>query len=122
MEYPPEFREASNGVDPSGAGVYWWDYDNCVPDWDSVIGLGFTGLLKRAQNYYQEKIDNGTITPDQEIFYTGVETVYKAILRLMNRFLECAKKHIEDDEIKGAKNIIAQKGLKILEWWNNKIS
>ena len=98
MEYTPEFHEAANGIDPSGAGVYWCDYDHCVPDWDSIIGLGFKGLLERAQKYHQEKIDNGTITPDQEIFYTGVEIVYKSILRLLNRFLECAKKHIADDE------------------------
>ena len=57
-----------------------------------------TVLKRQAQRYHQEKIDDGTITPEQEIFYTGVEIVYKAILRLMNRFLDCAKKHIEDDE------------------------
>jgi len=81
-----------------GALEYWPDYDHSVPDWDSVIGLGFSGLLERVKKAHQQKMDDGTITPEQEIYYASVEMAYEALLRFCNRLLECAKKHVADDE------------------------
>ena len=98
LERTPEFIDASENFAETGAGVFWPDYDHSVPDWDSVIGLGFTGLLKRVEDKHNEKIQNGTITPEQELYYTSVEIAYRAVLRICNRFLECAQKHINDDE------------------------
>ena len=46
---PQEFTDATKGIYSTGAGVYGCDYDHSVPDWDSVIGLGFAGLLERAE-------------------------------------------------------------------------
>jgi len=98
LAHTPEFDDACANFAETGAGVFWADYDHSVPDWDSVIGLGFTGLLNRVKENHNEKIQNGTITPEQEIYYTSVEIAYEAVLRICNRFLECAKKHINDDE------------------------
>lgn len=97
LDRPEEFMKAAENITETGAGQFWIDYEHSVPDWDSVINLGFAGILKRAQKFHQEKIDNGTITPEQEIYYTSVEMAYEAIMRLMNRFHDCAKKHINDD-------------------------
>lgn len=98
LEPPEEFNKATQNIDETGAGIFWPDYDHSVPDWDSVIGLGFTGLLKRAKKYYNEKVESGTITPAQEIYYSSVFIAYEAIIRFCNRILECAKKHESEDE------------------------
>ncbi len=95
---PEEFVNAGKGIAKSGAGIFGCDYDHSVPDWDSVIGLGFAGLLKRSEDARAEKIADGTLTKEQEIYYDGIKISYEAILRLLDRFLECAKKHINDNE------------------------
>lgn len=95
---PQEFTDATKGIYSTGAGVYGCDYDHSVPDWDSVIGLGFAGLLERAEKARAEKMADGTLTKEQEIYYDGIKISYEAILRLLGRFLECAKKHINDNE------------------------
>ncbi len=91
------YIEASNNFAATGAGNISYDYDHSVPDWDSVLSLGFDGILKRAEAYHAMHKENGTLTPEMEVYYESVETSYKAILRLLNRFVECAKKHIQDD-------------------------
>lgn len=95
---PEEFVASTQNIEETGAGIFWPDYDHSVPDWDSVIGLGFKGLLKRAHDFHDEKVNSGTITEKQEIYYQSVFIAYEAILRICNRFLECAKKHINDNE------------------------
>lgn len=100
---PESFKKATQGDavhtgGGDGALAYWPDYDHSVPDWDSLIGLGFPGLLKRVKKAHQEKIENDMITEEQEIYYTTVEMAYEALLRFCNRFLACAKSHENDDE------------------------
>lgn len=100
---PDSFKEATQGnARHSGGGdgalEYWPDYDHSVPDWDSIIGLGFPGLLARVKAAHQEKVTDGCITPEQEIYYTSVEMAYEALLRFCNRLLMCARKHAADDE------------------------
>ena len=91
-----EYIEAAANIIETGTGEHYPDYDHSVPDWDSVIGLGFGGMLKRAEGFYNEHKENGTLNEDMEIYYEAVITSYKAIIRIMNRFYECAKKHISD--------------------------
>ncbi len=103
LNAPESFKRATRGnVTQSGGGdgalEYWPDYDHSVPDWDSVIGLGFVGLLARVKDAHQRKIADGSITEEQEIYYTTVEMAYEALLRFCNRLLECAKKHADEDE------------------------
>ena len=94
---PAEFDWAAKDFAETGAGIFWPDYDHSVPDWDSVVGLGFTGLLQRAHRFYDEKVKAGTLTAEQEIYYQSIFISYEAILRMCDRFIECAKKHINDD-------------------------
>lgn len=97
LKEPAEFREAGAHIDETGAGIFWCDYDHSVPDWDSIIGLGFGGILERARHYHQKHRDDGTLTADMEDYYVSVETVYEAIIRFMKRFAVCAKSRIHED-------------------------
>jgi len=94
---PKEFLEAGANIEETGAGIFWCDYDHSVPDWDSVIGLGFGGLLDRAVSYHNKHRDDGTLTPMMEDYYVSVEIVYASIVRFMKRFAACAKARINDD-------------------------
>ncbi len=95
---PKEFEEAAKGIWETGAGLFYPDYDHSVPDWDSVIGLGFGGLLARARGFYDEKLRSGEMSEAQEVYYQAIFIVYEALLRILERFLACAKKHIGDDD------------------------
>ena len=95
---PKEFIDAGIGIVECGAGEFWCDYDHSVPDWDSILTLGFRGILERANRCRDEKIKDGTLTEAQRQFYTSVEITYGAILRLIGRILFYARKHEGDDE------------------------
>ena len=81
----PEASETLAKLDKSGATFGWLDFDHTVPDWDSLIELGFSGVLKRAENSYKVLKSAGTLTQKQEDFYRGLEIEYKAIIRLIDR-------------------------------------
>ena len=94
---PDSFREAGAHISETGAGIFWCDYGHSVPDWDSIIGLGFGGILARAQSCHNKHRKNGTLTPAMEDYYISVETVYAAIIRFMKRFAAYAHTRIGDD-------------------------
>ena len=52
------------------------DISHVSPDWESILSLGLTGLLERAEKAYQE-------TPS--VFLESVMIVYKAFIRLTGR-------------------------------------
>ncbi len=93
----PEFVEASANIAETGAGIFWADYDHSVPDWDSVIGLGFTGMLQRARDYHDQKVKSGSLTSKQADYYNAVFITYEAIIRFCKRLLSCAKSHRADN-------------------------
>lgn len=95
---PEEFKWATENFEETGAGIFCPDYDHSVPDWDSVIGLGFSGLLERAHRFRSEKVKAGTLTEAQDVYYQAIFISYEAILRMCDRFIQCAKKHIGDNE------------------------
>lgn len=95
---PEAFVRAGAHINETGAGIFWPDYDHSVPDWDSVIGLGFSGLLERVRHYHGLHREDGTLSEDMEVYYRSVETAYEAILRFMDRLIACAEKHRADDE------------------------
>ena len=58
------------------------DFDHIVPDYDSMLELGFGDILNRAQKAYdslQEK------TESQEAFFVALKIEYEAILRFIDR-------------------------------------
>ena len=64
----PEASAMLLKLDKSGASFGWLDFDHTVPDWDSLMELGFSGILKRAENSYRKLKESGEITKKQEDF------------------------------------------------------
>jgi len=83
----PKETAVLNALDKSGATFGWLDYDHTVPDWDSMMKLGFSGLLSRAEECYK-MID--TPTEKQTAFFEGVQIEYKAIIRFIDRLYKYA--------------------------------
>lgn len=73
-----------------GAATMPLDFDHTVPDYDSMLALGFPGLLQRLEDSWQT---TARPTKKQEIFYRAAKTEYEAILRLLDRLhaLACTK-------------------------------
>ena len=61
-----ESVQLENDFNESGAVAMWPDYDHVIPDWDSIMTLGFKGLKDRAIKYKDERISNGTLTEDEK--------------------------------------------------------
>ena len=71
----------------SGTAYGWLDFDHTVPDWDSLMELGFRGVLERARAVF-EKIENPT--EKQIAFFSGVEIEYNAIIAFLDRLYKYA--------------------------------
>lgn len=94
----------------SGAMSIWTDYDHVVPDWKSLVELGFCGIRQRARDYKKIHIENKTMTDEMLAFFDGIEIEYTAIIDLIDRmykttenlkFEKCEKikqslKHLRD--------------------------
>ncbi len=68
------------------------DFDHCVPDWDAVLDMGFSGLLERACRY--EKAASGKFEshPEYRVFYESIRIEYNAALSLLERLILQADK------------------------------
>lgn len=84
--------------DKCGAGWSYPDNDHSKPYWDDILSMGIQGLLDRVKFYQNEKIKNGEYTVEQKDYYESVVRVYEALIKLIYRFADCAKKHISDNE------------------------
>ena len=70
----PETKEKMHDMNESGAIAIWPDFDHVVPDWDSVLGLGFPGLKKRAEKYRELHRKNGTLHRKRNHFLTELSS------------------------------------------------
>lgn len=86
----PELKEKMHDMNESGAITIWPDFDHVVPDWDSILGLGFPGLKKRAEEYKELHRKNNTLTPEREAFFDGIIIEYTAIIDLIDRLYNYA--------------------------------
>ena len=86
----PELKEKMHDMNVSGAITIWPDFDHVVPDWDSILGLGFSGLKKRAEEYKELHRKNNTLTPEREAFFDGIIIEYTAIIDLIDRLYNYA--------------------------------
>lgn len=99
-----------NDLRSAGAMWTWLDFDHTVPDWNSLLTLGFNGILERARRSYNDKRSRGVITDEQDIFFKALEIEYEAILRLLDRFSEYAatkshpKAKLTGESIKNLRN------------------
>ena len=80
-----ETLRRANEFNRSGAVMIWTDYDHVVPDWKSLMELGFPGILERARQYRSMHLQAGTLTEEASAFFEGIEIQYSAILDLIDR-------------------------------------
>lgn len=72
--------------------MYWVDYDHVVPDWQSLMELGFVGIVKRAEEYRQLHITNGSYTDTVKDYFDAINIQYNAIIDLIDRMQKIAEK------------------------------
>ncbi|MBE6619002.1 MAG: hypothetical protein E7626_04365 [Ruminococcaceae bacterium] len=78
---------STKNLDYGATGTAWigLDFDHTVPDWDSLISLGFPGILKRAEKSYAKLQSKGLVDEKREAFYRSVKIEYEALLRFTDR-------------------------------------
>ncbi len=65
----------------------WWvsyDFDHSVPDWRTILALGFPGMKARLQKYAKPN----------DPFYDGLSLAINAVLNGIDRFLKQAQKNL----------------------------
>lgn len=97
----PETDALMKDMNNSGTVSIWPDFDHVVPDWDSVLLLGFPGLMKRALFYRSRHEANGTLTESAKAFFDGIVTEYQAIIDVIDRLYRYSltKKHAKAEKI-----------------------
>lgn len=88
----PETLQRGDDFNRSGAVMIWADYDHVVPDWKSLMELGFSGVRERARQYSYTHRKNGTLTEEVSAFFEGIEIQYTAIIDLIDRMYRVAEK------------------------------
>lgn len=88
----PETVMLSDDFNRSGAVMIWTDYDHVVPDWESLMRLGFPGVRERAREYRKLHEQNGTPDHGRSAFFEGIEIQYSAIIDLIDRMYRTAAK------------------------------
>ncbi len=84
-----------NALNDSCALTMGPDFDHVVPDWDSVMTLGITGLRERARAYRRLHEEKAPLTEEQVAFFDGIEEEYTALIAFFDRLYHhaCAQKH-----------------------------
>lgn len=86
----PEIGTNMNEFNASGALAIWPDFDHVVPDWNSIMELGFSGLRTRAAKYKKRHEENGTLTDEMSAHFDGIDITYKAIIDILDRLYQFA--------------------------------
>ena len=100
-ERKSELVSLDRDFNESGAVGIWPDYDHVVPDWNSLMKLGFKGIIKRALFYKNKRIEDGSLTDEQCAYFDGIEIEYSAVIDVIDRMycLALTKKHDKADKI-----------------------
>ncbi len=98
----PETKNLMREMNESGAVSIWPDYDHVIPDWDSILSLGFSGLRKRVCRYRNMHKENGTLNDKTAAFFDGMETEYSAIIDVIDRLYKYAVTQKHDKAAKTA--------------------
>ena len=97
----PDVKEKMNDMNSSAAITIWPDFDHVVPDWKSVLELGFSGLIRRAEFYKETHRRKNTLTADKEAFFDGIIIEYKAVIDIIDRLYKYSltQNHTKSEEI-----------------------
>lgn len=77
------------------------DYNHSTPSWDSLLTLGFNGILERVKEYEKKLRDEEELTQKQEDYFVGIYETYDAIFAFLDRVI----KHLEKYETNTAKRM-----------------
>ncbi len=88
----PDTAALMKDMNGSGAVSIWADFDHVVPDWDSILSLGFKGLRDRAAKYRQMHKEQGTLTNEMNAYFEGIDIEYCAIIDIIDRLHSLAEK------------------------------
>ncbi len=91
-----ETASLMNDLDASGAVAIWPDFDHVIPDWDSILNLGFKGLKVRAKKCRELHRKKGTLTPEMDAHFEGIDIEYGAIIDIIDRLYQLAKKQTHE--------------------------
>jgi len=89
-EIIPDIKREMVLFDKAGVLQAEPDTGHSVPDWDSLISLGFSGIRERARKYRQMHIDDGTMTEKMDAHFKSIEIEYTAIINIIDRFYKLA--------------------------------
>ena len=83
--FPAEYEKSCGDGVSFGT---WTDFWHTVPNWDYILTLGFSGILKKAETSKEELLQSGQAKGSQIHFLDSVIICYRAILRLLQRIYE----------------------------------
>ena len=95
--------ELKNNFIQSGYGSFFLDYAHNVPDWKSILTLGFPGLLKRAEEAEQKfyAAHDGNVSDGEREFFASVKKEYTLVLELLDRICVLAEReHCQSATVK----------------------
>ena len=88
----PLLVQTAREFNDCGAVMIWTDYDHVVPDFKSLMELGFSGIRERAREYRRLHESRGTLTSEAQALFEGIEIEYSAIINLLDRIYDTARK------------------------------
>ncbi len=86
-----ETDETMKQLNKSGAVSIWPDFDHVVPDWQSLLTLGFSGIRQRARDHRARHEATRQLTEQEKAFFDGIEIEYTAIVEFVDRLYRYAK-------------------------------
>lgn len=86
----PGINEMNDLHNRAKTHMVYLDYCHSVPDWDSVLSLGFAGLRRRAAEVRAERESKGPLTPRQRDYFDAIDREYAAIDRFLARLRDLA--------------------------------
>lgn len=86
----PKTKALIDDMNNSGAVTVWPDFDHVVPDWNSLLTLGFSGIIERLRSYRQKHAEGGTLTDEAAAYFDGMEITYRAVIDVIDRLYKYA--------------------------------
>ena len=86
----PKTKALIDDMNNSGAVTVWPDFDHVVPDWNSLLTLGFSGIIERVKSYRQKHAEGGTLTDEAAAYFDGMEITYCAVIDVIDRLYKYA--------------------------------
>ena len=86
----PNVKHLMKAYRKSGSAEMCLDTDHAVPYWIDILGLGFSGLLERSEEY---RARHKKLTKKQECFFEAIRIEYEAILRFLDRAADYTEAH-----------------------------